>query len=265
MVFSNYKSAAIAAFLFLLSPAASQADELAPLNVKGQYDLSWTGIPFGALTIDATEKDGHYKMATEIHFKKLINLVVRHESRTTVEGSTEDFLKGPRVYESHYKTKNKPRYVKLDYDAQGHIASETVMPPDNPNKRPPVPEAQKDGSADPVTAIAQIRRLLAKSLAEDAKAFSLPVFDGRRLYEGNFTIEGLAEVKYDGKKQPLIKVVGTRKPVTGFTQKELRDMGTKDVPLDLYFTPLPELMLVKMHLPMAIGAFEATLDTSTEK
>ncbi len=245
-----YKIAAFAFLLTLGTLSAARAEEkaLAPFTLKSDYVLSWSGLPFGILHIEAEEGLDHYQITTDIRFTGLLKLFVKHESHTVVSGNPADFAKGPRVYESNYKTKNKPRRVKLAYDAQGTITEEILEPTENRQKRPAVPAADKNGVVDALSYTPELRRRLAAALAKGEKGFHFPVFDGRRLMMTDFTIQSTNP----------IRIIGTRKPLAGLTRDEMEKYNEGEPPLTIEFSPLPQLMPTRLHVDIAIGGLDAT-------
>lgn len=238
--------------------AQATTPPLAPFTLEALYEFTWTGIPFGKMRLDAKEGIDEYQISANVKLTGLLSVFVKHASQTSVSGSARDFLKGPRTYESNYKTRNKPRRVKMVYDASGHISEHIIEPEAVRAKRPEVPSAQKDRSLDPLTLMPQLRRRLAEALSKGEKEFQYPVFDGSRLMQTTYRIEGRQTLRIEGQKVPTTKVVVTRKPIAGYSKGELEDFQEGDPALMMFFSDLPELMPVKLRAEIAVGALEAT-------
>lgn len=241
-----------------LPAQAEEQPALAPFALSTDYEFSWVGIPFGTLHVEAHERLDDYQIAADIKLTGLLSVFVKHSSHTVVSGHPGDFTRGPRVYESNYKTRDKPRHVKLGYDAQGHITEEIIEPAENRAKRPEVPRAQKDGTLDPLSLMAQIRRRLASALAAGETEFQLPAFDGRRQMQTFYRIEGRQTIRIEDQKIPVTKVTVTRQPVAGYTRGELDDFAQGDPTLIMFFSDLPELMPVRLRADIAVGSLDAT-------
>lgn len=247
----------------LFAPARAQEAQttpppLAPFTLEALYEFTWTGIPFGKLRLEAKESLDEYQISANVKLTGLLSMFVKHSSQTSVSGSARDFIKGPRTYESNYKTRNKPRRIKMFYDQNGHIGEHIIEPAENRAKRPEVPSAQKDRSLDPLTLMPQLRRRLAEALSKGEKEFQYPVFDGRRLMQTTYRIEGKQTLRIGGKKVPTTKIVVTRRPIAGYSKGELDDFQKGDPALMMFFSDLPELMPVKLRADIAVGALEAT-------
>jgi hypothetical protein len=112
-------------------------------------------------------------------------------------------------------------------------------------------------AVDPLSLILQVREKLQKSQAQGT--FSVNVYDGNRLSEADFTVLGKKNIVYGNKSFPVIEVAGRRKPLGGFTAKEMGDFTTSQPMLTIYFSDDTRLMPLKLQMEMPFGLLTATL------
>lgn len=231
-----------------------------PLVTEAHYTLSWSGIPFGACDISAAQDGNRFRINSAIHFSGAAKMLAAHQSDTVAEGDGMAAAASAHSYETYYSTRNKKKHVLLTYAKGGSLTDRLIEPPENPEKRPPVPVEKLKGVPDPLTFIAELRRIMRETLANHTNRFTLSVFDGRRLYASTWTIQDERVIELNGKQRHVVYATATRKPTAGFTQSELDDFNA-DAQLGAYFdadTMLP----VKMTVELMIGTLEATLDAS---
>ncbi len=231
-----------------------------PLVTETHYTLSWSGIPFGACDITATQEGNKFRINSAIHFSGAAKMLAAHQSDTVAEGEGIAGAAAAHTYETFYSTRKKKKHVRLIYANGGSLTDRLIEPPENAEKRPPVPAEKLKGVPDPLTFVAELRRAMRETLANHTNRFSLSVFDGRRLYASTWTIVDERTIELNGKQQHVVYATATRKPVAGFTQSELDDFNA-DTQLNGYFdadTMLP----VKLTVDLMIGSLEATLDAA---
>ncbi len=161
--------------LFLTTAKLAYADNLPQeLTFIGQYDFTWSGLALAKAEFSLIETKDTYDLRLAIRSAGLVNLFTKHRSDTVAHGRRKDSAYFAELYESHYWTKNKPRHIKITFDAKGAVKEDLVEPPENPAERPVVPHALKDGALDPLTLV----------LAVNAGNLSPHVYDTKHLYQG---------------------------------------------------------------------------------
>lgn len=252
----------IALVFFALScpPLSAKAGTLAvePLTFKGIYEFRFAGLPFGKLGVEITQTDTEYSIAADVASTGIINLFTRHTSHSVVKEKRTAKSNEAVNYETYYRTKNKPRHVKLTY-SDGKITEEIVEPPENPAKRLPVPAEVKNAATNPLSLILQMREKLAETQDNKEPAFSLNVYDGRRATKVDFTIKDQQTINVNGQKQPVTEVELHRQPLAGFTESELADYDPKEPTLRLYFTNDTRLIPIKAEVTVMMAPLTATL------
>lgn len=229
-------------------PAHAETPDIWPQK-QGEYIFRWNGLTFGSLAFETETGNARYTLRCRIESRGLLRIFSRHESRSEVSGTAEKLTGGPRRYETFYKSGDKPKRVLLVYDQNGRLAESAVEPPENPQKRPPVPGDLTAGSLDPLTYALAIRAGVRDGLAAGAQAFTLRLYDGRRLMETRVEILGRETLEREGTRRTVIVLEARREPVAGFTAKELSRMKNEP-PLYLYFSDDGRLTLLRLQLPL---------------
>lgn len=258
LVLLSYPAAATDG-LTTVNPQANAALHPGPLEFNGIYEFSITAVRFGKMGIEVTQTPEQYAIAADIVSTGLVGKFVKHSSHTTVDGSGGREFTYPNItYESNYQTRKKKKYVKMVRKAGG-APEETLVPPDNPKKRPPVEDELKKDAADPLTFLLRMREALHQAMLEKKERFSLKLYDGRRLTQVDFAITGKEKLKYNKKKVPVIVVSVTRKLLAGFTQSELADHDPNEPVLYLYITHDSRLIPIRAEVNFWMGTVSAAL------
>jgi len=235
------------------------ADSPAPdLHFIGRYDFAWSGIPLASAELQLDETRDSYSVHLELFSRGIVNIFTRHRSDTTVKG---DIIRGafrPRLYESHYWTKNKPRHIRVAFDARGVMTEELVEPPEDRTERPEVPHSLKDGTIDPLTLILAVPRGSDKP----------HVFDGKRLWEGTAEKGAPAAIRaYDGSRDAVPYQL-SRKALSGLTRKEMLDYLKGEPVLTFYFSAddrhIPLYTWISVYLGRLQGALARECKTWDE-
>jgi len=81
------------------------------------------------------------------------------------------------------------------------------------------------------------------------KQFTLRLYDGRRLMETPYTVLGEEELRYgrNGRAQ-VIHVSAQRKPITGYTEKELKSMEGSDPAMHVLFSNDENFVPLKLYV-----------------
>jgi len=230
------------------------ADAQKPFDFKGIYSLTLAGMEFGRMGLEANEDADDYKAACDITTTGIIRVFVKHSSHSTVHGNSSGI-----IYETNYRTRNKAKYVKIEQ--KDGTFKETLVPPDNPAKRPPVPPEMKEGAYDPLTFVLAMRRELGRILRDGRLNYSQLFFDGRRLTRLDFHLEGRRTITYEHEKTPVITLSVKRSFLAGFTASELEDVDpSKPEPLlYIHYSDDERRIPLKLEVRMAFGTVAATL------
>jgi len=198
------------------------------INTVRKYSAYWAGLHVGDM-INAVESEGVFltdkneikaqKFTTIIRTHNLAKLISGYKSTTKALMSfNENGEYKPSSYSTSYKIRKKHRDITMKYSADGStIIEETNMPPEKRWKRKEVPSNLKVNSPDPLTLIFQIREKIRHIVEKGGRnTFTLPLYDGRRRSNYFFTVYGIT-------KNNLIHITFEEKPVSGYTNNELKD------------------------------------------
>ena len=248
---------ALGIFIALLSayPAAA-AEGLTPISFKAIYDFGWAGMVFGRIGIEAMQTSSHYDITSDVLSTGIANLFTKHSSHTTVDATGRDFTYPNRDYETNYQTKNKKKYVKMSFK-DGKLVQEVALPADP--KRSPVPVELKERAYDPLSYLLALRKALYDARTQHQQDFRVLFYDGRRLYEGDFSLVGEGRLRMDNEIVPVIHVVARRKLLAGFTPQEIQDFNPNESLLHIYFSNDARLVPLRLEFGFFLGTVSATL------
>ena len=244
--------------LFASCPARA-GDALTPVNFKGLYVFTFSGIEFGRLGLDIAQDGNSTAMAADIKTTGLLSVFVKHSSHSTYEAKD-----GKGIYESNYHTRKKARYVKM-LDANSHATDEILDPKDPPSKRPPVPQEMKKDALNPLLFVLKMRSNLMEIINKKESGYSLLFYDGRRLTQGDFTIEGKKTILYLGAKKNVVAVSVRRKLLAGFTPSELEEHDPKEPTVYLYYSDDARMLPLRIEVKYGIATIAATLTKECTK
>lgn len=248
----------ILALSFAYFPLAASAEKLPPLNEKLYYEADFSGINFGKIGIEIDEQADKANITCDITSSGIVALFVKHSSHTTLAATGSNFTYPDRTYESHYHTRKKYRFVKLVYK-NGKIISSTIEPPEDPAKRPAVPEADINKAYDLMAFLLQLRSEVSNAKKTGNKDFILNAYDGRRLTRADFKVLGERSIKINGVKQKTFAVSARRKQLAGFTKGEIEDYDPNEPSMTIYFSDDEKLIPLRMEAPFLFQKVSATL------
>lgn len=141
---------AFAAALFALFAGGARAGEPAK-RLEADYVITWLGFPVYSGTLALAWNGERYRM----RFQAEAQGIARLANGTTIDWETTGRLARGKVEPERFAQANtfrrQTRRITLAYAAKGP-PSVSVVPPESPGKRPPVPEALKAATLDPLSA-----------------------------------------------------------------------------------------------------------------
>ena len=171
------KLAATAAALSLLAGTAHGTEPASSgKRLDAEYVITWLGLPVYSGTFAIAWNGDRYR----VRFQAEAQGIARLANSTTVEWESSGRLtKGvvqPEYFAQANTFRRQTRRITLAYGAKGP-PSVSVVPPESPGKRPPVPDTLKAATLDPLSAT-----FAAFAMAPTAKgcAYKAQVFEGLR-------------------------------------------------------------------------------------
>jgi hypothetical protein len=244
-------------FSALAAPIGKPETFEAAVTLKGYYEFKCNGVRFGKMGIELEQSKADYTMTSDITTTGVLKFFVPHKSHTTVSGSGKDFAYPDVEYESDYQTRKKKKYVKIIY--KDAVPSETLVPPESPDKRPPIAEELKTGSVDPLSFLLHLREGVHKAQLSGAKSFSIKHFDGRRLTMVTMTMEGSATIPYGDGTRDTIRIGMTRKLLGGHTKSEIEDFEGGEPVIYAYLSDDSRLIPLLLQTDLWYGTLTAEL------
>lgn len=255
----QYKTSIALACALLAWPAMAQVPVLAPLKLHARYDVTWGGIKLGRINVDAEEDALGYHVVVDTKTSGLAKLF--SDEKTVAEVSGHRTVNGeylPSKYTSR-RLREDGGTTELRYDATGKLAFRERKPDDDPAWRPPVSAELANTATDPMTAGLILRRTLRDHMAQEERNTVIRSYDGARLGEFNCKVVSPARIEINDAYRDAINTVVTRKPIAGYTPKELKKFAQGDPIIHLYFSADKELIPLKLTIATSFGEVAATL------
>ena len=242
----------------------AQAQELLhplkPLEHAVRYGVVWSGIHVADLIVEAEETPGRYRMRAVIDTFGIANVAGQFASDNAVRGTMNPQEVFPREYVTRFNMRKQSRTITIRYDAAGKLLGETAEPPENREKRPEVPLNLKESAIDPLTAVYMVRARVQEAVIKGQQHFTVPMFDGRRRSDLEFTVEGVKTMNVRGRPMPVVVVWFTRKAVAGYTANEIRDLAKKEPRITLYLSTDGRLIPIYAEGTALLGKAQGYLE-----
>jgi hypothetical protein len=187
---------ALALWVAGATPTVRAADETPAANAPAtvlSYQVYFGGLKALALEAEVGVVSDRYRVRLAAHTEGLIDWIVGWTARAWSEGAVGGGALGdgalrPARHVSESTIRGNRRDVVLSFHPDGAIEA-TVEPSAEADEREPVTAEQQRGALDPISAVLGAARVVA---ARQSCAQRVPVFDGRRRYDLEFSDGGHA-------------------------------------------------------------------------
>ena len=224
-------------------------------HVSLHYSIHLGGFSVGSVELDAELTRGGYLLRSVTRTDGLIDMVVGFLSHAESRGAIASRQIRPIEHRADNIWMGEDRFVRNAYEA-GQVKA-VINPSPEDDDRPPVPVSATGGTLDPLSA-----SLRASVLAETASpcAESVPVFDGRRRYNLNFSHVAGSRHAHLGGGRPIQHCQIVLERIVGFSRKPwLTPVKGVEV-ADIWFKPLvADLPLIPVRLTADTGVGEAVV------
>ncbi len=247
------------------TPTMAESPALAPFNLKGRYTVAWNGISIGRIILTANEDGKTYSLTVDTKTSGIGSLFSKEKRVATAEGRVGTTSYIPAKYDSRPQKDGEKgaRHTTLIYDAAGNVKSREQVPTDDPSYRPPVPPEELVGTVDTVTGGLALRKALYEAPEKKLASVTVKTYDGSRLAEMTLTpLKTDTKVQILDNYMPVVNTLVTRKPLNGYTAKELKKFKAGDPEIHLYFSDDEKFWPVRATIDASFGQLSATL-TST--
>lgn len=231
---------------------------LTPVSFTGQYGLYLSGLPIGTMKAGVNVKANGYDITAAVRTSGLVGMIARHRSDSSAEATGTDIDRMNVTYLVDSQTRNKKRTIRL-VKKNGKVTEEVINPPENRATRPEVASAMKDGTFDAISIVLKLRSLIEEWKKTGKNQATIRLYDGRRLTDARVTIEGEKKLRKYG-TNGVITLSIKRKPVAGFTQKELAQYRPDEPALTIYFSNDEKLIPLHLELPFTFGVLTAEME-----
>jgi hypothetical protein len=157
--------------------AAPAAEPSGPeKHLEADYIVTWLGFPVYSGKFDIVWNGERYRMRFRAEAEGIVRLAAHTDIVWETTGRLAKGAVNPDRFEQANTFRRKTRRITLAYTDKGPPAV-SVVPPESPGKRPPVPEPLKAGTLDPLSAT-----FAALAMPRDAKScgYGAKVFEGLR-------------------------------------------------------------------------------------
>ena len=232
-----------AAVLLLVAVIAGQA--LAE-EIVANYSAFWAGLP--AANIRLTLRDGivGYNDEIEITTLGLPHLLSRFRATASAEGRLgTDRAAEPSRYLAAYdlRKRHDSRISILFVHRSGGTVAERG--PDDTSRKPPLAEAFRKNSVDPLSALERIREGL--RTAGPGRRFTIPVYDGAR----RFDIVGEI-LPRKSSADGTLRAELTLRPIAGFRGETSEDGDPDTAPRKVELTVTDDARLLPLSITVPV-------------
>jgi Protein of unknown function (DUF3108) len=227
------------ALVLLLLPAPALAS-----GVALEYEVLYGPLQVMALQTTARLDDGRYETSSQVRTVGIAGMLFPWRAGASTVGARNDAGLQPLTHRAHGEYRSTERSVAIDYGGGGAVRA-VVAPAADADDREPVPEAERQGTIDPLTATL--------TAVQSGCRGTLRVFDGRRRYDLALADQGETDLPaatpaYSGRARHCQARVT---PYAGFWRvSEQHD--ERPTLLDVWIaTPKPEVMPVPVYMQLS--------------
>lgn len=248
--------------LFFAVPALAEVPPLEKLNYKLKYEVTWNGLHIGRIRIKVREDAFSYSLSIDTKTGGIARLFSDEQSVASAEGRIVNGKYMPTRYSSRNDNSSRQR-TTITYDANGNIATQERKPPRG-KSRTEVPLEDANRATDPTTAFFILRQQLHGAMKQNARDVSARTYDGVRLAEFLLHVVGPARAEVVDHYESAINTVISRKPLNGYSPKELKKFKEGDPVVYIFFTADSRFIPVKATVQTGFGAIAVAISEIKE-
>jgi hypothetical protein len=215
-------------------------------DIVANYSAFWAGLPAANIRLTLRNAGAGYHDEIEITTQGLPQLITRFRATASAEGRlAADRKAEPSRYLAAYDLRKRhDRRVSMHFDPRpgGTIAERG---PDDTSRKPPLAEAFRKNSVDPLSALECIREAL--RTAGPGRRFTIPVYDGAR----RFDIVGQILPKNNPAEGTLRAELMLR-PIAGFRGETSEDGDPDDAPRKVELTVTDDARLLPLSITVPV-------------
>jgi hypothetical protein len=232
--------------------AAVAAGPAAGDEIVANYSAYWAGLPAANIRLTlryaSVGRDGGvgYHDEIEITTKGLPHLLSRFRATASAEGRlVADRMAEPSRYLAAYDLRKRQdsRISMLFVHRSGGTVAERG--PDDTSRKPPLAEAFRKNSVDPLSALERIREGL--RTAGSGRRFTIPVYDGAR----RFDIVGEI-LPRNSSADGTLRAELTLRPIAGFRGETSEDGDPDTAPRKIELTVTDDARLLPLSITVPV-------------
>ncbi len=245
----------------LANTAMAEVPPLAKLQLSAQYTVKWNGLTIGRINATGGEDSFGYHLAVDTKTKGFARIISDEKTVSEVKGRFSP--EGNYIPLSYSSRRNKADagFTSMAWDGEGKLAERKREPEDDPSWRPPVSTELANTATDTISAGLNLRKQMHDNMAREIRETTVRSYDGARLAELTFKVVSRARIELADGYHDAINVVVTRKPILGYTPKELKKFAAGDPTIHLYFSADEKMIPLKATAAIALGEINAELVT----
>jgi len=182
-----------------------------------EAEMRFLGMSVGRVELEAAEngatRDQRLAMATT----GLVERLTGFKGELTARSRAGDGAPASLDFRSFTETDRATREVRLRYDGAGRVVEVATFKRGEP-RGSEVPEAMRDGTMDPLTALASVRDWLREVRDAVPAETTLAIFDGRRRYDLKVTLVERRTADFASGRTPILEVRLESEPLAGFDE-----------------------------------------------
>jgi hypothetical protein len=215
-------------------------------EMVAKYSAYWAGVPAASIHLTLSDGGAGYHDEIEITTLGLPHLLSRFRATASAEGRlAADRQAEPSRYLAAYDLhkRHDSRVSMLFVRCAGGTLAERG--PDDTSRKPPLAEAFRKNSVDPLSALERIREAL--RTAGPGRRFSIPVYDGAR----RFDIDGKILPK-NNPADGMLRAELTLRPIAGFRGETSEDGDPEDSPRKVELTVTDDARLLPLSITVPV-------------
>ncbi len=179
-----------------------------------RYQITVDGMRVGA--VDVSAEAGADQVWAQVGWEMAgpMGLGGKSKGRLEGKGRVSDGRVVPADFASSSKKKDRQREVKIDYAADGSIQDLALSKNGRP-RHSEVPEDQRKGTVDTLTALWRLRHWVAEKPGPDGSPLRLQVFDGQERYDLVARATGTEDARQGGRQVEAERIELTLVPKAG--------------------------------------------------
>ncbi len=243
---------------------AAAAPACAQGTLKAHYGITMTRVTIGEMAWQADIGEALYSTLASGRASGVLSVLVNGEGKVVARGAIADGRLKPLSYTS--TTTDDDGTIKLQMTFADGVATETITPqPPARADRVPVTDADRQGVADPLSAVLIPTKLGGGALASSDCNRVLKIFDGRRRYNLLLSYSRMDKVAIKNSYTGPVLVCGViLVPIAGYRADSLL---VKYVAgwhgMELWFAPVAGTAImapVRVLMPTLIGTLKIDAD-----